>query len=1374
MMRAVAAGDRMVAVVWVCVIAIDLSCVAPVRAQTSGDFNLGIDHFGLEAGLPGLYITDMSVTDDGRLWLNASGQLVSFDGLEFETHDLDRFPSEDKTLRAVAGGRGDTLWVVLGQELYAYVRGRPSPRAHYDGLIRKVWQDNAGRIWAWDDKGALRLGDDGFERVVRLAPGGARGLVNGVRSPGRTDLWLHDPEPGSLRRINAQWVVDPLPFPQAWPIPYPPDRTFLSRTGGGRTEVTRLDGTPITSIPRDAGDWPFLFDSRGLVWTWTPGEVHAVGPAGGVVASLPFAPGERAGSALEDAEGDIWIGTIFHGVYRIHPRPVRVVGAALGLTDGEVLQVSAGPERSVLALDQQERVYRIGPDGARVIFDPSPPDLLAFGALTDRRGTTWISERRRDGDHLLGRTAAGRTIDIRAGIAKRIVESPAEDGVLWLTGAILRVRPYAPGGPVVEGPFLKASGEIRDLLVDPEGVAWAVGAWGLARIGPDGVKEFLVEDGFPTNGRSIHRSADGTIWIGRYSGGIVRYRDGKFGVVRAANGLWDDGVSSILEDDDGNLWMGSNRGVHRVARRELDAFLDGKVDRVHGRGYGADAGFLNAEASGWNAYRSPDGRMWFPTFGGVAVIDPKEALAQEQMPPGVRIRSVRAGSDLLEADAALTLPRGQRRIDVAYGAILLSGQEGVRYETLLDGVDHDWVDEGAQRQVTYGNLPPGRHVFRVRAVSGAGMQSREDASVALTVPPYFYETGSFIFLMTLLAAGALWLVYHLRVRQLRLREATLQRLVNDRTRDLARAQEETETALVTVEAQAKELRSLDEAKSRFFANVSHELRTPLTLVQGPLQDVMDGRLGPTPDAVREQVATVLASSSRLGELVEQLLDVARLESGEMRLHVQRQDLKPLLERLAASFGALARRQEIEFQASLPEGAVHATVDADQMEKVYGNLLVNAFKFTPEGGRVRFAVELTEGSDGEQLAVAVEDSGPGIPEEEQKRIFERFHQVDDSSRRVHGGAGLGLALVKEIAELHGGTVEVWSQPGRGSRFTVRVPTGVGAEGADVEGYAGSSPAQARAESPSARVAPAGTGQKAASSPTQTVPADAGQELASTTLHAEPSPPRTAAGTTSGEADDTERPTVLVVEDHDELRAYLRRHLEDHYRVVEARNGHEGLAQARRAVPDLILSDIMMPEMDGEELCRAVRADPELSFLPVIMVTARASRQSRLSSLEGGADDYLVKPFDPQELRLRVGNLLASRRRLAERLRDEGRSLPFVPLELPDAAPHDAFATRLDAVLRERMGDEDLDVDDMAKALAMSRSTLYRQADDALGASPMELLWEFRLKHAAHWLEETDATVSEVAYACGFKTVPHFTRRFKARFGTTPAAYRSGGE
>jgi DNA-binding response OmpR family regulator/two-component sensor histidine kinase len=486
---------------------------------------------------------------------------------------------------------------------------------------------------------------------------------------------------------------------------------------------------------------------------------------------------------------------------------------------------------------------------------------------------------------------------------------------------------------------------------------------------------------------------------------------------------------------------------------------------------------------------------------------------------------------------------------------------------------------------------------------------------------------------------------------------------------------------------------------------------------------------------------------------------------------------PLFERLVDSFDALARSRGIGFQATLPTATIPARVDADQIEKVFANLLSNAFKFTPAGGRVVLTVETDRETvdagvadesdmvdagvaDAGPLVVTVEDDGAGIPATEQERIFERFHQVDDSSKRSHGGAGLGLALVKEVTELHGGTVELWSEPGTGSRFTARIPVaGPGRTAVSPHLAEGSEPAvdTARAEDPAAQRFRPAAAEEVGSAPERS---------------ASPSP---AARTVSRDdvlpvMPDTDRPTVLVVEDHDELRGYLRRHLEADYRVIEASNGRAGLDEARRTVPDLVLCDIMMPEMDGEGLCRAIRSDPELDFLPLIMVTAKASRHSRLSALEGGADDYLVKPFDPEELRLRVGNALASRRRFAERLRANGKAMPIVPIETPLAGSHRDFATDLETVLRARMDDEDLDVDRMADALAMSRATLYRKCDEAFTMSPKECLWTFRLRQAAHLLRETDGTVSEVAYACGFKTVPHFTRRFKEQFGRTPAACR----
>lgn len=1310
-------------------------------AQTLAHGSLGIDRFDLESGLPGMSIRDLAETEDGRLWLIASGQLASFDGLEFELHRLPPEATEPGAeIIGIGAGRGDTLWVVTGRRLVALSEDGAAVVAQHSQLLRDVWQADDGSLWGWDSDGALRF--DGAS-VIRVLDTGANGgpFPLGPSGTGAPRDWailhLQDPGGGKTREIARRRVDGD---PASWPLPRFDDRALTTRLAGDSVEVARLDGTVIVRLARSPLPAPLLTDRRGIVWVDRGGRVEAFGVTGERIATFDVAPRGRVSAAGQDREGNLWFGTVTHGLFRVRHRPVRVLGANDGLTDRQVRRVAPGGGAGLLVLEATGRVIRWAPSRVDTLLEPSPGDRSAMAATTDRRGTQWIALRRGDRPWLQGRLGDGSEIRIPTDgfIPYHIVEDPDEDGLLWLVGgSVYRIRPY-DSDPTLDGPLVDRGWGARDLWVEGGGHAWAVGPQGLAHISPEGTEEVLDEAGRPLgNGRALHRSSDGTLWIGRYAGGLVGYRDSTFREVRAEDGLWDDGVSTILEDEAGNLWMSSNRGVHRVPLDDLTAFLDGSVDRVRGRGYAQAEGFLNPETSGWRGLRGADGRLWFPTFGGLAVIDPDAVLAQELVPPRVRLRYVQAGEQRLSPDTVVRLALGARRVEVGFSATLLTGHEGIRYQVRLDGVDPDWVDLGGQRQTSYGTVPPGRHLFRARAVSGAGVSSPE-AVAAIVVPAYFRETRAFGLLVLLSGSALLALAYRARIHRLRLREVELRGLVDERTRHLAESKRETEAALATVEAQSRQLRTLDEAKSRFFANVSHELRTPLTLVQGPLQDVLDGRLGPTTEPVRAQVETVLASGRRLGELVDQLLDVARLESGELRLSPRDHDLAPLLARLATAFGALAQRRGIDLVTSLPSGAVIARVDADRVEKVFANLLGNALKFTPSGGRVEWSVEAVEGdgpgSDRELLST-VSDNGPGIPRSEQDRIFERFQQVDDSPRRRHGGTGLGLALVREIVELHGGSATVRSAPGEGSGFTVRFPIGPEIDG----------PVDDTRE------------------PERSTPGDP----ASAADAHEPAP--TEPDLESLDSDETRR-TILVVEDNAELRGYLRRHLEDRYRVVEAANGREGLATAGELVPDLILCDVMMPEMDGETLCRAVRADPELSFLPVIMLTALASRPSRISALEGGADDYLVKPFDPRELRLRIRNLFAARQRLEARLRERGETLPFLGLDPPREPEGRDFVAQLEAVLRDRMGDEDFGIPEMGRALAMSRATLYRHVDEALGVSPMEVLWRYRLTQAAHWLRETDATVSEVAYACGFKTVPHFTRRFKKHFGTTPAAYR----
>jgi DNA-binding response OmpR family regulator len=402
-----------------------------------------------------------------------------------------------------------------------------------------------------------------------------------------------------------------------------------------------------------------------------------------------------------------------------------------------------------------------------------------------------------------------------------------------------------------------------------------------------------------------------------------------------------------------------------------------------------------------------------------------------------------------------------------------------------------------------------------------------------------------------------------------------------------------------------------------------------------------------------------------------------------------------------------------------------------MDKVLANLCGNALKFTESGGVVQLQATVESHETGSWVVVTVSDSGIGIPAERLHRIFDRFYQVDDSPQRAHEGTGIGLAITKELLELHGGRIHVTSREGVGTVFTMRLPL-----------------AREDARRLDPPTPPRGSHVRESVERSNTTPA-----------HAVPS------------ADD--RTTVLVVEDNAELRDYLREHLRAEYHVIEAGDGRQGLAMAQEHVPDLIISDIMMPGLDGQALCTALKGDPETNFIPVILLTARASQNSRLAGLTEGADDYLTKPVDMRELLIRSRNLITVRRRLRERFGAAGQPLPTLTLQTADAleAGSQVFLERLNVALAAHVGDEDFQVETLAAKLAVSRATLYRRIEAVLGKSPMDVIWQYRVDQAALWLRETDATVSEVAYAVGFKSVPHFSRRFREQFGVSPSQFRT---
>lgn len=589
--------------------------------------------------------------------------------------------------------------------------------------------------------------------------------------------------------------------------------------------------------------------------------------------------------------------------------------------------------------------------------------------------------------------------------------------------------------------------------------------------------------------------------------------------------------------------------------------------------------------------------------------------------------------------------------------------------------------------------------------------------------------------------------FRLHVARQRLRRASshqeeLQVQVRERTAELKAERD-------TVRLQAEKLQALDRAKSELFANVSHELRTPLTLVLGPVKDLRAGVWGLLSTEVDGQLSLVQSNAERLLDLVGQALDVARLESGSMAIRPALGELRGFLQKIMQSLVPLAERHGIElyFQEAEqgPEQNMEAYFDSEMLEKVFTNLITNALKFNTEGGvvSVSLMVDAADHNDSQEetpISVIVQDDGPGIPAEEQERIFDRFYQVKHSDQGRWPGSGLGLSLARDLVELHGGRIEVESEVGVGTTFVVKLR----------HGRHHFLDPQMATSSVLAEMDLMGTGSAATgSTPTISVSSEAEQQDPEL------------------EEDCT---TVLVVDDNVEVRAYLRRHLAGFYRVVEAADGTQGFDRARESLPDLVISDVMMPGVDGTELCRRLKADKELAYVPVILLTARADGADRLEGLQAGADDYLAKPFEVDELLARVDNLIASRRRFLQRPVDpESAPVEIPALEMSSNPSRDqALVNRVWQVIGEHLEEEDFNVDSLADHLSMDRSHLYRRLQTLVGESPSDLIRQRRLQQAETLLRQGSGSVSEIAYQVGFRSVSHFSRSFRHSFGRAPSA------
>ena len=697
------------------------------------------------------------------------------------------------------------------------------------------------------------------------------------------------------------------------------------------------------------------------------------------------------------------------------------------------------------------------------------------------------------------------------------------------------------------------------------------------------------------------------------------------------------------------------------------------------------------------------------------------------------------------------------------------------YACKLEGFDNEWIYyNSSQRFATYTNLNPGTYTFKVKASNDPEVWGDNVTSLTIVVEPPLWATWWARTLYFLLACGAVWLL--LRFFTLRMKEKNELRI----ERFKMRQQEE-----------------LTQAKMGFFTNISHEFRTPLTLIIGPLEQMMETETDPE----KQQLHSMMhRNAERLLRLINQILELRKLEQGKMKLQVQQLELVSFVSDLLGSFTDLANRKHISLTYSYNASQMRVWYDPDLLDKCLFNILSNAFKFTPDGGKVSLDIREDEGG---RVYITVSDTGVGMDKDTLQRVFERFYQ--GNSKQLTAGSGIGMHLAKSIAELHGGNITASSEMDKGSSFCLLILPGNShfavEQMALEDGFHRVEEKEATdKEATGANAQEVTTGaqrvsdtQKTTNEKQATGVQGAQDEQAATVMQngstvTKQQQVQGASDTkkTTNEKQATEVPgapneqkaseeqdntvgkklTILVVEDDEDIRKYIRKELESRYQVEEAVNGALGLSKAKKILPDLVITDVMMPEMTGTELCKRLKTDAETCHIPVIILTAQSDLEHRIEGLETGADSYIPKPFNVKHLNVRIEKLIALRQTLKERF---SKSLNMEAQEVTLTSTDERLLQHAIDYIRENMEDPELSVENMSKALGMSRTHLHRKLKALTNQSPIEFIKVIRMKQAAYLLSTGKLSVSEVGYKVGYNTPSYFSSSFNAHFGMSPTAY-----
>lgn len=1279
--------------------------------------------FGYEEGYPEGIVLDILQDQQGFLWIATADGLFKFDGYtftEFRVKTKTKSGLQSNVIRSIAEvdqqlyitSNEGTAWTELDLRT-EQMRNRSHKESGIPtNQIRQFYKDKEERLWMASDKGLL-MKPPGRDTLLQYLPEDTTFPNTVERIFGTEDgrLWLQmatgfysfDPLRTSFQSLDwyfleknpvraffedrdgrlwigtdeglylVDWLNDSIErvgAKGALALSSQAIRAIQSGTDG-KLYVGTMDGLNAldfkkeenTIFQSEAQSSQYISEDRvsclftdqqGLLWIGTWGrELQYLNfqrpPFQYLQVPIPEANNINA---IQSIDNSLWLGTENKGLVRINlsTKDVKYWSNGSGLGSRQVYALSLWKNKLWVGLGLDGYLNCIDPQKEELsLFSPQNaglPDEEIWAMTTDKEDHLWVA-----GEKSLFE-----------------VKNLNSDGSLEL-GRQFTTFSNEEGEPVEIGP--------RSLEVDQDNQLWIGTAKnGLLKLDlsserfthfPSDPNDLSSCPGAYVN--TIYEDSKGQIWVGTSTGvGRLDVSNKQFFTLTEEDGLPNNFVFTIFEDRTGHLWFSTNRGLVKYApeNQGVQIFMDKEG--------------LPINEFNQNAGLFKDGKIYYGTINGMVILHPERLVNNTFIPPVVftnlTYRNRKSNAPAVENSTVTYLEKIRLNyleniLEIEFAALNFHQSAKNQYRYQLKGFSDNWVDLGEKRRTTFSGLKPGLYTLRVQGSNNNGLWNEEGASLQIRITPPFWKTTIAYFLYVL--ALILFMIYLYRFML---------------TRKLVQAEE-------------KRQKELAQAKTRFFTNIAHEFKNPLTIIMSMAQELKDN------EKVR---STIIRHGSDIRRLINQVLDLRRLENNQMPVEIQQIDMVAFSGQLISSFEPLAQQRSIQLLFSASPEKIMMDTDREKWMAILSNLVSNAIKYNQKGGRVE--VNLLQQQD--YLEVEVRDTGRGIPAESIPHVFERFYQVDTVARTV-GGTGVGLALVKEFVTLLNGQISLESQMGQGTCFRVRLP--IQQEG----------PLYANRE----------------------------EDDFDTSTHAL---------ITEENFIGSSQNKLLIVEDNLEILNYLKEKLAKFFSVISATNGEEGINTAIEEVPDLIISDVMMPKKDGIELLETLKNNDTTSHIPIILLSAKSAVDDRIRGLEKGADRYLGKPFLQDELWAHIYSLLNNRTKMQSYYRKQ--------LLEPESRPKliDPFLDRAQQAVLDHLSEEDFNVSHLCNTLNISRTQLHQKLKATVDKSASHFMNEIRLREGRKLLLNSTLNISEIAYSVGFKDPSYFSACFKDLYGKTPSEFR----